>query len=346
MLHLVLELAAVLLLVLVVQTPEPMSTPVYTCPEGGGQIAFSAGGLRLLDTATGEVHTLVERTEILIDHIAWSPDGRHIAFDTSQGGSGGIWIIEVSESGQTASQPRLLFDLPDAHELNPVWSPDGTKIAFSVDGSLYIGRVDGSEPYKLSADVPATALFWSPDGARILYGSIGDTGWMVQSVHVETGEMTESASGEGTAYLYGVSPDGMLLVRIEGEDGHILVVDVVSGGVTDLEVDGYVLAWSPDGTQLAYSTWISGYQMGNEIVVMDKGGENSEIVTEDFLVDVTGPIQWSPDATRIAFDAFHMNYEYTGYVHVLDIETHEVQVFEDAALSDTAPVWRPCNISE
>lgn len=345
MLHLVLALAAILLLALVVQTPEPTSTPVYTCLEGGGQIAFSAGGLRLLDTATGKVHTLVERSEILIDHGAWSPDGRHIAFDTSLGGSG-IWIIEVSESGQTASQPKLLFDLPNAHEANPVWSPDGAKIAFTVDGSLYIGSVDGSEPHNLSADVPATALFWSPDGARVLYSSMGDTGWMVQSVHAETGEKTEIASGEGTAYLYGVSPDGMLLVGIEGGAGRILMMDVASGEVTDLEVDGYVPAWSPDGTKLAYATWINGYQMGYEVFVMDKDGENNEILTEDFLIDVTGSIEWSPDATRLAFDAFHMNYEYTGYVHVLDIETREVQVFEDAALSDTAPQWRPCAVSE
>ncbi len=336
-------LVVVTALLLSFQNPEP----AYTCPDGGGHIAFSASGLKLLDTANGDVTTLVEiEGDSVIDQFSWSPDGTRLAFDTNQSGTWGIYVLEVSEDGEALSEPELLFDSPAADESLPRWSPDGTHLAFTLDGRLYIAVLDGGDPRDLSVDT--RYILWSSDGSQLLYTINNDTTWTLGRADAATGNLTELTGGEGTAYPYNISPSGALLLEIRNHtdnSSRTIAVATDSGEVINFEPDEGVSAWSPDGARIAYTTWINDYQMGNEIIVMDKNGENSEILTENFLIDVMGSIQWSPDGTRIAFDAFHMNYEYTGYVHVLEIETHEVQVFEEAALSDTPPQWRPCAVS-
>ena len=60
---------------------------------------------------------------------------------------------------------------PPADSYDPVWSPDGTQVAYVVRGedspSVYVANADGSgQPRKLTdGDNPS----WSPDGERIAF---------------------------------------------------------------------------------------------------------------------------------------------------------------------------------
>ena len=79
---------------------------------------------------------------------SWSPDGRHIAFQSSRDGNYEIYVMDSD-----GSNPRRLTDHP-AEDKYPSWSPDGRHIAFqsSRDHDNYeiyvmdIASYTGGEP--------------------------------------------------------------------------------------------------------------------------------------------------------------------------------------------------------
>ena len=76
----------------------------------------------------------------------WSPNGKYIAFTTTQANRNGsdIFVYDVA-----ANQLRQLTNDPE-YEYLPIWSPDSQWIAFTRDRTtaedgLYLMRVDGSD---------------------------------------------------------------------------------------------------------------------------------------------------------------------------------------------------------
>lgn len=108
----------------------------------------------------------------------WSPDGESIAYDgfpfpvDEANFAISIWVIHADDS-----DPRQLTH--DALDVEPVFSPDGTKIAFgritgdSPDGQLegiYVIKADGTGLREVVA--PRAGLEhpdWSPDGRSITF---------------------------------------------------------------------------------------------------------------------------------------------------------------------------------
>lgn len=82
------------------------------------------------------------------DVVAWSPDGRKIAFVSYRDGNMEIYVMNADGSGVTR-----LTNHPgsDAH---PAWSPDGRKIAFQSDrdgnSEIYVMNADGSGVTRLT----------------------------------------------------------------------------------------------------------------------------------------------------------------------------------------------------
>lgn len=86
-----------------------------------------------------------------------------------------IYMMNSDGSGQTNIINNALL------ERSPVWSPDGTKIAFSAfeyiggvytDDDIYVMNADGSGVTRLT-DHPSSdfAPDWSPDGTKIIFTS-------------------------------------------------------------------------------------------------------------------------------------------------------------------------------
>lgn len=92
----------------------------------------------------------------------WSPDGKHIVFQSMRNGQFDIYVMD----SDGANQNRLTTYQATA----PSWSPDGSKIAFSSirngTNEIFIVNADGSDPSKL---VEGTSPDWSPDGNWIVF---------------------------------------------------------------------------------------------------------------------------------------------------------------------------------
>jgi eukaryotic-like serine/threonine-protein kinase len=101
----------------------------------------------------------------------WSPDGKRIAFYSDRSGTYQIWMINPDGSGL-----RQITFAPDPGVVYPVWSPDLTRLAYSVySGHSYI--LDLTKPWQEQTPQPVTmlndrdnifvAFGWSPDGKKL-----------------------------------------------------------------------------------------------------------------------------------------------------------------------------------
>ncbi len=97
---------------------------------------------------------------------AWSPDGEKLTFASERGDTRGrshIWIAPVSE-GKPAGPPiRITSDT--MYAIGPVWSPDGTRIAYlgEIEGSseVWIVPADGRTPGKqITSGARAQTVRW------------------------------------------------------------------------------------------------------------------------------------------------------------------------------------------
>ena len=118
---------------------------------------------------------------------ALSPDGSTAAFTRCASEKGAldceIWVAEVD-----GGEARQLTDAPETSTA-PVWSPDGTRIAFRSDrdrnglcyfqdctgynGEIYLMDADGSRQRRLTDDPgDDSSPTWSPDGTRIAFAAL------------------------------------------------------------------------------------------------------------------------------------------------------------------------------
>jgi len=156
-----------------------------------GEIAFVderdlyVGGLPLvmrvmrLDPRTGAVHQLT-RGPVLSDHATdpdWSPDGRRLVFasDTRAGRGAhehfvfGLYVLEVGSGRLRRVYRAGRLSLPRS----PVWSPDGSRIAFVEGGALRVISSPGGAAHTLLTppagsvgEVSLTRPSWQPLTAR------------------------------------------------------------------------------------------------------------------------------------------------------------------------------------
>ncbi|MGI5500319.1 serine hydrolase [Lentzea sp. CA-135723] len=115
---------------------------------------------------------------------AWSADGR-LAFLRAQDGPAQVWLLD--------GEPDQLTTLPLGAGA-PVWSPDGTKIAFAAPADL----ADAGEP------IVTSRLAFKADGAGYLRGVRSH----LHVLDLETREVRQLTTGDWNAGTPTWSPDG------------------------------------------------------------------------------------------------------------------------------------------
>jgi len=194
----------------------------------------------------------------------WSPDGKKIVYSSKQSGFNNLWTID-DEGG---SAQMLTGNEDGKIRFNsPLWSPDGSRIAF-----IFRRQLDANE---------------------FRYGIAVLNGGAVKNLF---------ETGADVRLLGWLENDILAVVQSENAVDLVKFPTVLNAGPVTVaslnaaNIDGMTLA--PDAKKIAYSAVRNGV---NNVFVFSPGGKESQLTsnTEDTLY--YSGISWSPDSANLFY---------------------------------------------
>ncbi|HEX7077159.1 MAG TPA: protein kinase [Candidatus Eisenbacteria bacterium] len=186
-----------------------------------------------------------------------SPDERRLAYDGGSGTSD-IYLFDMARGANT----RFTFD--PATDIAPIWSPDGTRIAFTSDRlgrtAIYVRPASGATPESLllAAPVDIGAVDWSHDGRRLACVAFTGSGrtdiWIVPTTPGEKAYPLLATPFAETDPTF--SPDDRWLAYASSESGRMEVYLLPlggTGGKWQVSTNGgREPVWAKDGRSLYF----------------------------------------------------------------------------------------------
>ena len=205
-----------------------------------GRIAYpvsDANGTRILAASAGD-HKLY--TAAAGDQPEWQRNGGKFAYRA--GGSG----ANVIESGSNVAVA------PAGAEF-PTFSPDGSRVIYSLQGQLYLMNADGQgSPTALGA---GSAPTWGPGGI-LAYSGCDGGGCGIMIRNPDNSDPPRRLTGSSNDLPTSWSPDGFNISYYSNVSGNYDLFFVnTAGGVQQVTHDAgnnVGGAWGPDGSHVAF----------------------------------------------------------------------------------------------
>ena len=253
-------------------------------------------GDAIADDTTGPLP--VQCLSVAGDLIAYVP----IRLETN------LWTLPLGRDGRPGT-PQPLTRTTYRNTF-PVFSPDGTRIAFQLkrpgsETEVWTIAPAGGEPVPLLRDNPR-GFFpnWLPGGERVLAVERTEGGERFAYLDARSGQRDALRAVDGEKHPR-LSPDGRQVAFHAPVEGTLQVfVAPIAGGqsrqLTFSPTDAAYPSWSPDGRRLAVEV-----RQGEDvqIALISAAGGPLEVITSG--AGLHWPHSWAPDNDRIAFAGEH-----------------------------------------
>jgi Tol biopolymer transport system component len=279
-----------------------------TLPEGlGGMLAMSSPlppdyYYRVMTTnLDGTDHQVLA----LGSDVSLSPDSRQIIYSGDfYSSQPGLQLMDL-ESGLVTPLANT-----QKNDGDPIWSPDGTMIAFTrgpASGlrgaagphSIFIAKPDGTQQVPVVADGEANnVMAWFADGQRLLYTVAGPGGATVNSINISTMEVVHLSE---TNYIHSN------------------------------------IALTPDENRAAFEIMLPGENYGIQISNLD--GSNPYLIVDAAPIVVTHP-RWSPNGDWLVVSVYdEQRFPDTSVLALVEIDT--CQIVPLTSLAGSVSTWNP-----
>ncbi len=266
-----------------------------------------------------------------------------IAFSRVQRQRGDIYLLDLR-----TGIAHALTRTPAVHETAPVWSSDGTHLAFLASAA------NDEQPYVIGITPMATpqpltdaAAFYPLQFVAAISGStvtLADLYRPIETVGRERLELRGYNSD--VAFQPSYTTDGLAVLYVGVDQrfspGILRILDRVTGHIRTLTPRGYTFqfpVWSPDGRWIAVQYERSRGQSDLVLLQADCLPGCTDAM-QTAAADLGGHSQpdWSPDASRIVFSC-----PLTRALCVYDLESASSTAVTHPPMGavDAEPAWRP-----
>ncbi len=251
--------------------------------------------------------------------FALSPDGERLVFSWNRSGKWELW--EMSLRGRSCSSREaisttngdclvgestlLAMTEIQGAKLAPVFSADGTRLAFALD-------VDGSESYQIAVHD---------------FESGGTTNLTPQIAYAHQPNISWS-------------PDGKMLAVLSDKHGqfalHLLPTDGSDGRmIKNVFHPCWDAKWSPDGQWIALEAEAAASDRSIYLVPVNRPRKATKVATTQIKLNAEHPA-WSHDSKFLAFSGEHGEWHDIG---LFNVETGEISWVNESVGDDTQPAW-------
>lgn len=271
--------------------------------------------------------------------------GQIVFVRSEMGEEGNIIVLDLATGEET--------QLADGNYRNPVWSPDGSMVAYSeyratTGYNTYTIELNGSSSTTIDEleDIPSF-YGWSPNNAQLLFGDNRNPRDIFEGdIYVMDFDgnneilLTDNDLNDDKATW---SPDGSQIAFVRNEE-----TDSISSAIYIMNADGsdqipltdsssfnaYAPVWSPDGSQIAFLAIIDN---GVSIYVMNADGTDQQHLLTPNSVNRT--LTWSPDGSQIAFSG--LSVDRNRDIFIVNADGTNLTQITNTLEDENHPVWRP-----
>jgi Tol biopolymer transport system component len=214
-----------------------------------------------------------------------SPDGAWIAYVQLEGIRGNVFVVPTGGGTprRVTSSGTIVTSTGGDPPFAPVWSPDGTALAFGAlkDGKVKLHTVlvdRGQVRTYEGTEMGGGGLAWAP-GKHILYSSPGNRNFQLLDPQTEAEEPLVANDSVGWMFYPHYTPNGeQVAVRWNRRGMGTYVISLEDSSQARVHAGGWPKGWTADGS----SVYVREHDSDDILLVSATGGEARVVATVPF----------------------------------------------------------------